>query len=251
ADECARVSPSGLSALEVVVDFRRESDVRKVIDTTIEAYGQLDVLVNCAGYMVMANIMDPDYIEKQKSMFDVNLNAVILLTQLAVKHLAKTNGNMISISSVGAIKSGLGVSSYSMSKCAINMFTKCMAVELAPKKIRVNAVCLGAIHTPSFESLSNMTRDELKAFKQRLAVKYPIGRIGEPSDVANAVAHLASMSDDEASRMASLTRTLEFSKEGAVYAIKMIEKDRYLVNKFQLGMECVFRHFNNNTTKSI
>ena len=104
ADECARVSPSGLSALEVVVDFRRESDVRKVIDTTIEAYGQLDVLVNCAAYMVMANIMDSDYIEKQKAMFDVNLNAVILLTQLSVKHLAKTNGNIISISSVGAIK---------------------------------------------------------------------------------------------------------------------------------------------------
>ncbi|CAG2170916.1 unnamed protein product, partial [Oppiella nova] len=174
------------------VDFRRESDVRKVIDTTIEAYGQLDVLVNCAGYMVMANIMDPDYIEKQKGMFDVNLNAVVLLTQLAVKHLAKTNGNIISISSVGAIKPGIGISPVSMSKCAINMFTKCMALELAPKKIRVNAVCLGAIHTPSFETLSNMTGDELKAFKQRLAGKYPIGRIGEPSDVANAVVHLAS-----------------------------------------------------------
>ncbi|CAG2182203.1 unnamed protein product [Oppiella nova] len=117
-------------------------------------------------------------------MFDVNLNAVILLTQLAVKHLAKTNGNIISISSVGAIKPGIGISPVSMSKCAINMFTKCMAVKLAPKKIRVNAVCPGAIHTPSFKTLSNMTRDELKAFKQRLAVKYPIGRIGEPSDVA-------------------------------------------------------------------
>ncbi|CAG2168748.1 unnamed protein product [Oppiella nova] len=51
--------------------------------------------------------------------------------------------------------------------------------------------------------------------------------------------------------MTSLTWALEFSKEGAVYAIKMIEKDRYLVNKFQLGMECIFRHFNNNTTKSV
>ncbi|CAG2183251.1 unnamed protein product, partial [Oppiella nova] len=70
--------------------------------------------------------------------------------------------------------------------------TKCMAVELAPKKIRVNAVCLCVIHSPSFESLSNMTKDELKALKQRLAVKFPIGRVGEPSDMDHAVVHLAS-----------------------------------------------------------
>ncbi|CAG2172111.1 unnamed protein product, partial [Oppiella nova] len=139
ADECARVSPSGLSALEVVIDFRRESDTRKVIDATIETFGQLDILVNCAGYVVTANITDPDYIEKQKAMFDVNLNAVILLTQLAVKHLAKTNGNIISISSVGAIIPGMTVSPYCMTKCAINMFTKCMTLELATKGIRVNA----------------------------------------------------------------------------------------------------------------
>ncbi|CAG2180307.1 unnamed protein product, partial [Oppiella nova] len=99
ADECARVSPSGSAALEVVADFRRESDVRRLIDATIETYGQLDVLVNCAGVCLWADITDPDYVEKQRQTLDVNLNSVILLTHLSVKYLEESKGTIINISS--------------------------------------------------------------------------------------------------------------------------------------------------------
>ncbi|CAG2174767.1 unnamed protein product [Oppiella nova] len=140
AHECSQVSPMAYKPLEVVTDFRIEGDIQRLVDTTVHTFGRLDILVNNAGVCLISKITDPEYIERQKALFDVNLNSVIKLTHLSVKHLTKTNGNIINISSVTGIQSYTASSVYCMVKAAIIMFTQCMATELADKGIRVNCV---------------------------------------------------------------------------------------------------------------
>ncbi|CAG2171320.1 unnamed protein product [Oppiella nova] len=195
AKRCTEASPTGAKALEVVADVTNDDDCHRLVTDTIKTFKKLDILVNNAGRSIKSSIWDEDVLDKYELNMNTNLRSVVWLTHLCVEHLEKTKGNIVNVSSVASFKPGASISCYSMSKCAINTFTKCMAVELAPKKIRVNAVCKlipATIHTPAFEAIFNVTGDRLEAFKQRLAVKYPIGRIGEPSDVANAVVHLAS-----------------------------------------------------------
>ncbi|CAG2171704.1 unnamed protein product [Oppiella nova] len=145
ADECASVSLIGLSAiLEVVVDVRRESDIRGLVAETINRFGRIDVLVNCAGILDLTPITHPDYIKNQLNVLDVNLNPCVLLTHLCAKYLKLSAGSIVIISSVASIQPAKNHSAYCMSKAALNMFTKCMAIELADHGVRVNASWFGA-----------------------------------------------------------------------------------------------------------
>ncbi|CAG2105057.1 unnamed protein product, partial [Medioppia subpectinata] len=195
AKQCAAVSPKGLKPLEVLADVSKDVDCKRLIDSTISAFKRLDILVNNAGKGVMSSINDTDILDKYREIMDTNLRSVIYLTHLSVEHLEKTKGNIINISSVFGLSPSVRGSLYCMSKCALDMFTKCMALELGPKGIRVNAVNPAAVRT-NFLQAVGLTKEQSEGFYSRLSGKYPIGRVGESIDIANAILFLAS---DEAS----------------------------------------------------
>ncbi|CAG2114337.1 unnamed protein product [Medioppia subpectinata] len=195
AKQCAAVSPKGLKPLEVLADVSKDVDCKRLIDSTISAFKRLDILVNNAGKGVFSSITDPSVLDKYGEVMDTNLRSVVYLTHLSVEHLEKTKGNIINISSVAGLKPFGRAFLYCMSKCALDMFTKCLALELGPKGIRVNVINPAAVRT-NFLQVVGLTKEQSEARYSEMDGKYPVGRVGESIDIANAILFLAS---DEAS----------------------------------------------------
>lgn len=150
--------------------------------------GRIDVLVNNAG-VVFNKKIGMIVREETELMFRVNVIAVIELTQLVSRIMARTGGgSIVNIASVTAVLGSAGQSAYSATKGAIISFTKSSAKELAPQGIRVNAVAPGIVKTERFEELYKASGDKIDTRIGRIA----LGRLGAPDDVANAVAFLAS-----------------------------------------------------------
>lgn len=150
--------------------------------------GRIDVLINNAG-VVFNKKIGMIVREETELMFHVNVIAVIELTQLVSRIMARTGGgSIVNIASVTAVLGSAGQSAYSATKGAIIAFTKSSAKELAPQGVRVNAVAPGIVKTERFEELYEASGDKIDARIGRIA----LGRLGNPEDVANAVAFLAS-----------------------------------------------------------
>lgn len=150
--------------------------------------GRIDVLVNNAGVVFNRKIGMIVH-DETELMFKVNVIAVIELTQLASRFMARTGGgSIVNIASVTAVLGSPGQSAYSATKGAIISFTKSSAKELAPQRIRVNAVAPGIVKTERFEELYEVSGDKIDDRISRIA----LGRLGEPEDIAKAVAFLAS-----------------------------------------------------------
>ena len=150
--------------------------------------GRIDVLVNNAG-VVFNKKIGMIVREETELMFRVNVIAVIELIQLVSRIMARTGGgSIVNIASVTAVLGSAGQSAYSATKGAIIAFTKSSAKELAPQGIRVNAVAPGIVKTARFEELYEASGDKIDTRIGRIA----LGRLGNPEDVANAVAFLAS-----------------------------------------------------------
>ncbi|CAG2174508.1 unnamed protein product, partial [Oppiella nova] len=146
AKQCAEASPTGAKALDVVADVTNDNDCRRLVSDTIKTFKKLDILVNNAGRGVGSSIRDGDILDKYELIMNTNLRSVVRLTHLCVEHLEKTKGNIVNMSSVMAIKPK-GLFCYLMSMAALDMSTKCVALELAPKGIRANVVNLGPVNT--------------------------------------------------------------------------------------------------------
>jgi len=101
--QCSDISPKGLKALEVLADVSKEDDCKRLIQSTVEAFNRIDVLVNNAGFGLNSRITDEDYCLKLDTMFASNVKSVIHLTQLSVEYLEKTKGNIVNISSISGI----------------------------------------------------------------------------------------------------------------------------------------------------
>lgn len=150
--------------------------------------GRIDVLVNNAG-VVFNKKIGMIVREETELMFRVNVIAVIELTQLVSRMMARTGGgSIVNIASVTAVLGSAGQAAYSATKGAVISFTKSAAKELAAQGIRVNAVAPGIVKTERFEELYEASGDKIDTRIGRIA----LGRLGAPEDVANAVAFLAS-----------------------------------------------------------
>ncbi|CAG2114460.1 unnamed protein product, partial [Medioppia subpectinata] len=166
-------------------------DMRRLVDQTIKHFGKLDILVNNAGAGIAAPFQNKDYYEKFERVMAINLNSVVYLTHICVEHLEKTKGNIINISSIAAMRALAGFSPYNMAKCALDMFTKCMAAELGPKRIRVNVINPGPVRTEFIKAMG--TPDELANKMMNAYDKIvPVGRVGESDDIADHILYLAS-----------------------------------------------------------
>ena len=175
-------------------------DLNNLVSFVLTKFKKIDILFNCAGFEGWVKEIKDTSIEEWDKIFDLHLKACFMLTKLTIPHMIKNNGGVII-----NIGSEVGVSfrfapryvPYCTSKAAVMAFTKALAIELAPYKIRVNCVAPGSINTPMVEREVEkwVTQGLYKTKEEAREViykSYPIGFIGEPIDIANAVAYLAS-----------------------------------------------------------
>ncbi|XP_054166113.1 3-oxoacyl-[acyl-carrier-protein] reductase FabG-like [Oppia nitens] len=192
AKQCQNVSPKQFKPLEVVGDISQKPDCKRLVETTIGHFGRLDVLVNNAAIGTPGALSDGDYYDKFEAVMQLNLNTTVYLTYLSVDYLSKTGGNIVNISSGAGIRPVSGMSAYCMSKSAMDMFTYCCASELGPKNhIRVNVISLGPVKTAAFTTLG-MTIEQNDAMFDNMGSHLPVGRPGQPHEIADTVMYLAS-----------------------------------------------------------
>jgi len=192
-----------LGAPEVCViqaDLCNEDDCRKIVNKTMENFKQLDILVNNAGILEMGSIENTS-LEQYDRVMNTNVRAVYHLTMLAVPHLETTKGNIVNVSSVNGIRSFPGVLAYNISKAALDQLTRCTALELAPKQIRVNSVNPGVIVT-ELQKRGGLDAEKYAKFLEHSKTTHALGRPGEAEEVAKAISFLAS---DDASFSTGVT----------------------------------------------
>ncbi|XP_030562276.1 uncharacterized protein LOC115763722 [Drosophila novamexicana] len=207
AEQC---KAAGAAPALVVGDISKEADTERVWCETMQQYGKLDVLVNNAGIMESGSI-ENTCLEQYDRVMNTNLRAIYHLTMLATPELLKTKGNIVNVSSVNGIRSFPGLLAYNISKMGLDQLTRCVALELGPKGVRINSVNPGVIVT-DLHKRSGMDEAEYQKFLERSKTTHALGRSGTSEEVANAITFLAS-------DLASFTTGLSLSVDGGRHAM--------------------------------
>lgn len=177
--------------LQIVADVTK--DAKRIINDTINHFGKLDVLINNAGIFASDSVIDFDLGQFDR-IIDTNLRSVIALSHYAVPYLEKTKGNIVNVSSICGLRAFDVYNSYCISKAGLDQFTKCSALTLASKGIRVNSVNPAMIRTPIFEKAGLIKDSNADAYFDEHNDDYLVGRVGEVSDTSSAIAYLAAES---------------------------------------------------------
>ena len=182
-----RIVQKGGQAIAVQGDISKAEGVKRLFAETKKVFGKLDVLVNNAGVYEFAPLesITPEHFHK---LFDLNVLGLLLATQEAVKLIGPAGGSIINVSSiVGRMPIGT-TSVYSATKAAVDAITVALSQELGPKKIRVNSLNPGMVETEGLHA-TGLSEGE---FRQKLESQTPLGRIGQPDDIAKAAVFFAS-----------------------------------------------------------
>ncbi|XP_059046920.1 3-oxoacyl-[acyl-carrier-protein] reductase FabG-like [Achroia grisella] len=186
AEQCVR---AGNTPFVIKADMSKDDDVKRIINETVKKFNKIDVLVNNAGMGVFGFILDGSILKAYDNIMAVNARGIVHLTALAAPYLVKTKGNIVNISSIaGKMTSPLGgYLAYSVSKAALDHFTRGAALELAPSGVRVNSISPGPVKTDFLENagVPGMSWDDL-------ALSLPLKRCSEPSEIAEIVLYLSS-----------------------------------------------------------
>lgn len=182
------ITAAGGQALAVTVDVTTRASVEAMVATVLEWAGQIDVLCNIAGIAVGEPFLQVTDANWQRTL-DVNLTGVFLCSQVVARHMAEKNiaGRIVHMASTNGLVGEANLSHYNASKFGVVGLTMTMAIDLAPYNIRVNSVCPGLIKTRLTASARNDS-----AWTGEYLKKIPLNRFGEPTEVAAAVAFLAS-----------------------------------------------------------
>jgi 3-oxoacyl-[acyl-carrier protein] reductase len=185
------ITGKGGKAMAVQADVAKKADIERLFAETKKAYGAIDILVNNAGVYEFGNLEDvtEEHFHRQ---FNLNVLGLILSTQAAVKQFNSNGGSIINISSVASTATPAGGAVYSATKAAVDAVTKSLAKELGPRKIRVNAINPGMVETEGTHTAGIIESD----FHKQVESQTPLGRIGQPGDIASAAAFLASSDSD-------------------------------------------------------
>lgn len=179
------------SPLVIAADITRQSEIDRILSETVAHFGRIDVLVNNAGVL---HIGTAEQITEQQwdETFDVNVKALWLLSRSVLPHMRKAGGgSIINIGSVLSINGARNRASYAPSKGAVLLLTKCMALDHGHENIRVNAICPSFIETDLTAAVISKAPDPEAVRRERTAA-HPIGRLGQPEDVAGLTVYLAS-----------------------------------------------------------
>jgi NAD(P)-dependent dehydrogenase (short-subunit alcohol dehydrogenase family) len=163
---------------------------RDLVAAAIDNFGRLDILVNAAG-IIASGTIETTSLEDFDKMMDINVRSVFHLTQVAVPHLTETGGNIVNVSSVTGLRAFPGVLSYCVSKAGVDQFTRAVALELAPKHVRVNAINPGVV-VSNLHRRGGMDEAAYQGFLEHSKTTHPLGRVGQPEEAAQLIAFLAS-----------------------------------------------------------
>jgi 3-oxoacyl-[acyl-carrier protein] reductase len=183
----AEITAKDGRAIAVQADVSKPADIQRLFAEAKKAFGRLDILVNNAGIYEFAPLdqVTPEHFHKQ---FDLNVLGLILASQEAVKHFSSAGGSIINLSSVVATAAPPASAVYSATKAAVDAVTRSLAKELGSRKIRVNSINPGMVETEGVQAAGLSSGD----FRKQLEAQTPLGRIGQPQDIAPAAVFLAS-----------------------------------------------------------
>ncbi len=186
----AAMGQGGAGAVAIRADVTREEDVTRAVDGAVSALGGLDVVV-CGAGVIGTGSIENTTAELWDQMMAVNVRSVFCLVQRALPSLVARKGNVVVVSSVNGQRAFPNVLAYCCSKAAVDQLVMCTSLELAPKGVRINAVNPGVTRT-NLHRRSGMSEADYAAFVERSRTTHPIGRIGEPEEVADMILFLAS-----------------------------------------------------------
>jgi len=178
------------NSLAISTDVREHEECAAAVTQTLAAFDQIDILVNAAGIISGGTITDTSQ-SAWREMMQINLDCVFDMMQLCVPHLAKTSGNVVNVSSVTGTRAFPGVLAYCVSKAGVDQFTRCSALELAEKGVRVNAVNPGVVVT-NLHRRGGFDEEKYDAFLEHSKTTHPLGRVGQPDEIAAGILYLAS-----------------------------------------------------------
>lgn len=167
-------------------DVRKYEQVEKLIEGVVDDYGKLDVMVNNAGVGSESNLENMS-LEEWRNVVDTNLDGVMYGSKAALSHLLETEGCIINVESIYGLRGGKGTTAYSASKGGVVNFTQQVAVDYAPRNVRVNGICPGFVHTPMTDELLDKER-----FYEFIKSRTPMDRAARPEEIAPLAAFLAS-----------------------------------------------------------
>ncbi|HIC87942.1 MAG TPA: 3-oxoacyl-ACP reductase FabG [Anaerolineae bacterium] len=185
------IEAAGGRALAVQADVRQDEQVRRMVQVAVERFGRVDVLVNNAGIFTVSpqvELSDADW----DAVFDTNLKGLFFCTRVVAKQMIAQGGGgcIVNIASINGVHPGFGgTAHYDASKGGVIAYTKALAAELAPYRIRVNAVGPGLIDSPRL-------RAHAPELAEMVEQRTPLKRLGTPEDIGNAVLFLASRAAD-------------------------------------------------------
>jgi 3-oxoacyl-[acyl-carrier protein] reductase len=183
----AAIAAKGGKAIAVKGDVAKPADVERLFDETKKAFGRIDVLVNNAGVYKYVPIEQTTADEFNRQ-FNTNVLGTLLAIKEAVKHFGPNGGSIINMSSVVSLKPVATAAIYSATKSAVDAITRALAVELGPRKIRVNAIAPGLTETEGTHDAGMIGSD----FQKASLATIPLGRLGQPDDIARVAVFLAS-----------------------------------------------------------
>jgi NAD(P)-dependent dehydrogenase (short-subunit alcohol dehydrogenase family) len=187
----AELRSQGVEAVSEPADVSRAEDAERVVRTAVDAFGGVDVLVNCAGTSTVGELVSMDEAEWDR-VFDTNVKGVFLMSRAAIPALTRSSrGAIVNVASQLGISAVGGFSAYCASKAAVLHLTRCLALELAPSGVRVNAVCPGGVDTPLLRQAFPDGHGPQGSLDDLVAA-HPIGRLGRPEEIAEAIWFLAS-----------------------------------------------------------
>ena len=183
----AEITGKGGKAIAVKADMGKEADVKALFEATKQAFGRLDILVNNAGvfeFFPIENFTEAEFHRQ----FNINVLGPTLAAREAVKYFPVEGGSIINVSSVAAYNSPANSVVYSATKAALDTVTRVLAAELGPRKIRVNSLNPGGVETEGTHRVGVIGSD----FEKDIIRRTPLGRIGQPDDIAKVAVFLAS-----------------------------------------------------------
>jgi 3-oxoacyl-[acyl-carrier protein] reductase len=183
----AEIKSNGGKAIAVQANVSKKAEIEHLFSEAIKAFGKLDILVNNAGIYEFSPLeaVTEEHFHKQ---FNLNVLGLILSSQEGVKHFGPEGGSIINISSLVSTYTPANTAVYSATKAAVDGVTRSLAKELGPRKIRVNAINPGMVETEGVHA-AGFSEGE---FRQQIEAQTPLGRIGQPQDIAPAAVFLAS-----------------------------------------------------------
>lgn len=179
------ITANGGNAVAVQANVGNKADIERLFAATKQEFGALDILINNAGVyeMLPLEAITEEHFHKQ---FDLNVLGLLLTTQEAAKYFGPSGGSIVNVSSVVSTLNPAGGAVYSATKAAVDAITRSLAKELAPRQIRVNSINPGLVETEGLHATGLINHS------QGQAAATPLGRIGQPRDIAPGVVFLAS-----------------------------------------------------------